>query len=82
MTGRYQQRFGHQNKPFYNPEDHKAGLPMSEKMLPEYFSKAGYKTGWVGKWHLGAATEFRPENRGFAETFGFVGGGTSTSIGR
>jgi len=82
MTGRYQQRFGHQNKPFYNPEDHKAGLPMSEKMLPEYFSKAGYKTGWVGKWHLGAATEFRPEKRGFAETFGFVGGGTSTSIGR
>lgn len=75
MTGRYQHRFGHQLNPFYNPEDHKEGLPMSEKLLPEYLGKAGYKTGWVGKWHLGAATEFRPENRGFAETFGFVGGG-------
>lgn len=75
MTGRYQQRFGHQNNPFYNPEDHKQGLPMSEKLLPAFLGNAGYKTGWVGKWHLGAAPEFHPENRGFAETFGFIGGG-------
>lgn len=75
MTGRYQHRFGHQLNPFYNPDDHKEGLPLSEKLLPEYLGKAGYNTGWVGKWHLGAAPEFRPENRGFAETFGFIGGG-------
>ena len=75
MTGRYQHRFGHQLNPFYNPDDHKEGLPLSEKLLPEYLGNAGYKTGWVGKWHLGAAPEFRPENRGFAETFGFIGGG-------
>ena len=75
MTGRYQHRFGHQLNPYYNPDDHKEGLPMSEKLLPEYLGKAGYKTGWIGKWHLGAAPEFRPENRGFAETFGFIGGG-------
>lgn len=75
MTGRYQHRFGHQLNPYYNPEDHKEGLPMTEKLLPEYLGKAGYKTGWIGKWHLGAAPEFRPENRGFAETFGFIGGG-------
>jgi arylsulfatase A-like enzyme len=75
MTGRYQHRFGHQLNPFYNPDDHKEGLPLSEKLLPEYLGKAGFKTGWVGKWHLGAAPEFRPENRGFAETFGFIGGG-------
>ena len=75
MSGRYQQRFGHENNPFYNPADHKEGLPMSEKLLPEFLGKAGYKTGWIGKWHLGAAPEFRPEKRGFAETFGFIGGG-------
>jgi arylsulfatase A-like enzyme len=75
MTGRYQQRFGHENNPFYNPADHKEGLPMSERLLPEFLGQAGYKTGWIGKWHLGAAPEFRPENRGFAETFGFIGGG-------
>ena len=32
-------------------------------------------TGWIGKWHLGAAAAMRPENRGFQETFGFLGGG-------
>lgn len=75
MTGRYQQRFGHENNPSYKPNDHKEGLPMSEKLLPEFLASAGYKTGWIGKWHLGAAPEFRPENSGFAETFGFIGGG-------
>jgi arylsulfatase A-like enzyme len=75
MTGRYQHRFGHQNNPFYNPNDHQEGLPMSEKLLPEYLTNAGYATGWIGKWHLGAAPEFRPKKRGFAETFGFIGGG-------
>ena len=75
MTGRYQQRFGHEGNPIYAPNDHLQGLPMKEKLLPEFLKDAGYVTGWVGKWHLGAAPEFRPENRGFQETFGFIGGG-------
>jgi arylsulfatase A-like enzyme len=75
MTGRYQQRFGHENNPFYDPDDHREGLPVSEKLLPAFLRDAGYVTGWVGKWHLGAAPEFRPLKRGFTETFGFIGGG-------
>ncbi len=75
MTGRYQQRFGHENNPFYNPKDHREGLPLSEKLLPEFLRSAGYVTGWIGKWHLGAAPEFSPLKRGFTETFGFIGGG-------
>ena len=75
MTGRYQQRFGHETNPFYDPESHIEGLPMSQKLLPEHLKAAGYVTGWIGKWHLGAAPEFRPINRGFTETFGFIGGG-------
>jgi arylsulfatase A-like enzyme len=75
MTGRYQQRFGHENNPFYDPKDHREGLPVSETLLPKFLREAGYVTGWVGKWHLGAAPEFRPEKRGFQETFGFIGGG-------
>lgn len=75
MTGRYQHRFGHERNPFYNPADHTEGLPMSETLLPARLQAAGYATGWIGKWHLGAAPEFAPHRRGFAETYGFIGGG-------
>ena len=74
-TGRCQQRFGHEHNPFYDPRDHREGLPTSEKLLPEFLRAAGYATGWIGKWHLGPAPEFHPLKRGFTETFGFLGGG-------
>ena len=75
MTGRYQQRFGHERNPAYDPTDAREGLPLTEKLLPEYLQAAGYSTGWVGKWHLGATPAHHPGKRGFAETFGFIGGG-------
>jgi hypothetical protein len=75
MTGRYQQRFGHERNPHFNPSDHREGLPVGETLLPARLQPAGYVTGWIGKWHLGAAPEFAPERRGFAETYGFIGGG-------
>jgi hypothetical protein len=75
LTGRYQVRFGHERNPYYDPSDHREGLPLTERLFPEYLCEAGYATGWIGKWQLGAAPEFWPENRGFAETFGFMGGG-------
>lgn len=75
LTGRYQQRFGHEQNPFYDPNDHREGLPVTEILLPAFLRQAGYVTGWIGKWHLGAAPEFHPEARGFMETFGFLGGG-------
>jgi arylsulfatase A-like enzyme len=75
MTGRYQQRFGHERNPFYDPKDPREGLPLTETMLPARLQPAGYATGWIGKWHLGATPELKPERRGFAETYGFVGGG-------
>jgi len=71
MTGRDQMRFGHERNPRYLENE---GLPLSETLLPAYLAKAGYATGWIGKWHLGDAPQFRPENRGFQETFGFLGG--------
>jgi len=74
LTGRYQARFGHEHNPKYNPEDHQEGLPLSETTLSEILKKNGYATGWIGKWHLGAAPEFLPQNRGFQETFGFISG--------
>jgi arylsulfatase A-like enzyme len=75
LTGRYQQRFGHENNPVYNPRDEVSGLPIEETTLPQVLAKAGYATGLVGKWHLGAAPKFHPMKRGFTEMFGFLGGG-------
>jgi arylsulfatase A-like enzyme len=75
MTGRYQQRFGHEFNPVYDPLDPKEGLPLTEKLLPEFLQEAGYTTGWIGKWHLGASPAHTPQARGFKETFGFIGGG-------
>ncbi|WP_435006099.1 sulfatase-like hydrolase/transferase [Tundrisphaera lichenicola] len=71
LTGRYQQRFGHE----FNPErDRRAGLPVSEITLVERLRSAGYATGLIGKWHLGIAPRFHPQKRGFDEFFGFLGG--------
>lgn len=75
MTGRYQQRFGHERNVYYDPADRREGLPVTEILLPAHLKSAGYTTGWIGKWHLGAAPEFVPRQRGFTDTFGFIGGG-------
>ena len=75
LTGRYQQRFGHEFNPVYDPLDPGEGLPLSERLLPQFMKEAGYQTGWVGKWHLGSSPAHAPCARGFDRTFGFIGGG-------
>jgi arylsulfatase A-like enzyme len=78
LTGRYQQRFGFE----YNsgpaasaPENY--GLPKSEQTLAERLKEAGYRTGMVGKWHLGFKDGLQPHQRGFDEHYGFLGGSRS-----
>jgi arylsulfatase A-like enzyme len=78
MTGRYQQRFGHE----FNPGPPQAadadfGLPLTETTVANYMKDLGYRTGIVGKWHLGYKPEYHPFKRGFEEFFGFTGGGHS-----
>lgn len=75
LTGRYQQRFGHENNPAWLPDDPKAGLPITETTLPQVLKTAGYVTGCVGKWHLGGHPSQHPNKRGFDEYFGMLGGG-------
>ena len=75
LTGRYQQRFGHENNPTFLPDDIKVGLPVDQILLPQILKDAGYVTGAIGKWHLGAHPVFHPNARGFTEYFGFLGGG-------
>ena len=75
LTGRYEQRFGHERNPEWQPENPKSGLPLSETLLPAVLGKVGYESGIIGKWHLGAHPDFHPLNRGFNEFFGHLGGG-------
>ena len=72
MTGRYQQRFGHE----FNPSGNQ-GLPLAETTIANRLKSAGYVTGLVGKWHLGTLPETHPQKRGFDEFFGFLGGAQS-----
>jgi arylsulfatase A-like enzyme len=74
LTGRYQQRFGHEFNPGGGPQAGEIGLPISERTIADHLKAAGYVTGLVGKWHLGNAEKFHPNRRGFDEFFGFLGG--------
>ncbi|MEX2174942.1 MAG: sulfatase-like hydrolase/transferase [Pirellulaceae bacterium] len=76
MTGRYQQRFGHEFNPGPTPAGD-IGLPLTETTLADRLQAAGYATGMVGKWHLGTGEKFHPQSRGFQEFFGFLGGARS-----
>ncbi|HKB03426.1 MAG TPA: sulfatase-like hydrolase/transferase, partial [Gemmataceae bacterium] len=75
MTGRYQTRFGHEFNP--GAKNANAGLPLTETTLADRLKSAGYKTGLVGKWHLGDEPKFHPQKCGFDEFFGFLGGAHS-----
>jgi arylsulfatase A-like enzyme len=77
LTGRYQQRFGHECNPGANEDGTESGLPLSETLLSDLFQKNGYRTAAIGKWHLGDDKKFWPTQRGFDEWFGFSGGGSN-----
>jgi arylsulfatase A-like enzyme len=75
LTGRYQARFGMENNVSYSPNDKHMGLPLTETTFAKRLQKAGYKTSVFGKWHLGGAPHFQPNNRGFDYFYGFLDGG-------
>ena len=73
LTGRYQTRFGFELNPTGAWNDDPAiGLPTEQRTLADHLREAGYVTGLVGKWHLGASARFHPQRRGFDEFFGFL----------
>lgn len=70
MTGLYPQRLGIEYV-FYGDRTAGKGLAPSQPTLPSMLKAAGYRTGMVGKWHLGAEGDFGPNRHGFNEFFGF-----------
>ena len=74
MTGRYQQRFGHEFNMSLGPIYRDVGLPLEEVTIADRLKAAGFHTALIGKWHLGYGPRFRPMQRGFDEFFGFLGG--------
>ena len=46
------------------------GLPAAEITVAELLKGAGYRTGMVGKWHLGQLPQFLPMRQGFDSWFG------------
>ncbi len=75
LTGRYEQRFGHERNPRFEPDNRRSGLPLTETTLADTLGKVGYHSGIIGKWHLGAHPDLHPLRRGFDEFYGFLGGG-------
>jgi arylsulfatase A-like enzyme len=73
ITGRYQQRFGHEaNSP--PPTD---GMDLKQVTMADRLQKLGYRTGLIGKWHLGNQDEFYPTRRGFDYFYGLRSGSRS-----
>lgn len=76
MTGKYPHTFGSQfNLPANSEDTIHEGIPVEEVFISQALKDAGYTTGIVGKWHLGADPQFHPNKRGFDDFYGFLGGG-------
>jgi arylsulfatase A-like enzyme len=71
LSGRYQTRFGHEfNEGGGANPNSKFGLRLDQVTLAKRLKDQGYATAAIGKWHLGAAPQFRPTARGFDEFYG------------
>ncbi|NQU23482.1 MAG: sulfatase, partial [Candidatus Nealsonbacteria bacterium] len=69
MTGKYPQRVGFTD--FLNPSKRtgpnsaETHIPVGETTIGEAFQQAGYRTGYIGKWHVGSEKIGMPEQHGF-----------------
>ena len=76
LTGRYPHTIGSQfNLPANSEVSVGKGIPLQEVFMSKMLKNAGYTTGAIGKWHLGAVADYHPNKRGFDDFYGFLGGG-------
>ncbi|TNJ42409.1 sulfatase-like hydrolase/transferase [Tamlana fucoidanivorans] len=75
MTGLYAHKIGAQFNLPPNSETIAQGISTKETFISKVLDESDYYTGLIGKWHLGATPEFHPNERGFDDFYGFLGGG-------
>jgi N-acetylglucosamine-6-sulfatase len=67
LTGRYAHRHG--------VVDNTSPIPRGTVFFPEYLHRAGYRTAYIGKWHMGEDTESDMPRPGFDYWISFRGQG-------
>jgi arylsulfatase A len=69
LTGKYPQRLDITNwinpRQPAGPNSAATQLPAREITIGEAFQQAGYKTGYIGKWHVGSKKSGMPKQHGF-----------------
>jgi N-acetylglucosamine-6-sulfatase len=68
LTGQYAHRHG--------VVDNTSPIPSGTTFFPEYLQQAGYRTAYVGKWHMGEDAESDMPRKGFDHWVSFRGQGT------
>lgn len=67
LTGRYAHRHG--------VVDNTSPIPKGTVFFPQYLQQAGYRTAYVGKWHMGEDAESDQPRTGFDHWISFQGQG-------
>lgn len=73
LTGKYPQSVGISGVITAKSHRH-VGLDLNEVLIPEVLKKRDYKTGIIGKWHLGYDTAYSPVKQGFDIFKGYTSG--------
>lgn len=74
LTGNYQQRAGLEGVIYVRGETREVGLDTAQVTMAKLLKMNGYRTGLMGKWHLGYKNEFNPIYHGFDEFYGYLSG--------
>jgi len=76
MTGKYPSRvdatnwFSGKRSGRFNPAPLNDKMGLEEVTLAEALKSHGYRTAFLGKWHLGEKEEYWPEHQGFDRNYG------------
>lgn len=65
LSGQYPSQVGVSDFFMLNDNYNKEGMNQEVIIWPQILQDNGYKTGLIGKWHLGELEQYQPQNRGF-----------------